>query len=254
MSKRRIYSRTMSRVSAGDGRTSGEGPKTREPPADNEPERNQGAAPVARSESVLVNRQIDRRAGSRRKIRMIRRLKLLTAFLILIIVFTAMGWILAWTKVRHLESEALQLDSDLRRTEIELEEVRAKLAQREIDVSNLVEERIPGLKKIKFNQLIDLNDEYLLNLTFSETGTEDDRVLEYHAVLRNETEGIVLPKIKIYLFDEYGVQVGMRAVERSQSTSLKNIAELSPGETRSYHSTVTLERGATPKFFMVHVE
>lgn len=201
-----------------------------------------------------MSRQVQRRASSRGKTKKILQLQVTIGVLILVLVGTAMGWILAWTKLQVLESEALQLDSELRRVQEESAQQRRQLVQREKDVVELVEKRIPGLKEIEYNKLIEANEQYLLNFTIAEFGTADDRSLEFIVLVKNETNGIVLPKIKIYLFDEFGLQAGVSRVEKRHATSRVDFAELSPGESRSYHTKLEIERGIVPRYYMMHVE
>jgi hypothetical protein len=203
---------------------------------------------------MLTDRAVARRARSRSKTKQIRNLKLLIAVLILALIATSMGWILAWSKMQIAEGEALALDADLRKMEREIDQGRERLAARESELVNLVEHRIPGLKPIETNKLLDINDKYVVNLTFSEAGTENASVLEYHTMLKNETAGIVLPKVTLYLFDEVGLQVGMNKLEKHNATTAAVLAELQPGETRSYHAELHVERNAEPKYYLLHVE
>jgi hypothetical protein len=213
-----------------------------------------GTASTIGKRTSFVDRQVARRARSRSKTRRIRHLRILAALLVVAVVVTAIGWILSWTRVQTLESEALHLDSQLRKAQGELETIRARLAERETEVRTLVEGRIPGLIEIQYNKLIDVNDRYVVNLTISEAGIEDDRHLEYHIVLKNDTSGIILPAVKIFLFDAFGLQIGVSSVERRHATSITDFAELSPGETRSYHAKLAVERDSTPKYYMLHVQ
>jgi hypothetical protein len=204
--------------------------------------------------STLVDRQVARRARSRSKTRKIRRLTLLAGILVVCLTGTIMGWIHAWTQTQTLESEALQLDSQLRRAQQELETIRQQLKDHEEAMLALVEDRIPGLTEVQYNELVDVNDRYVVNFTISEAGTEENRTLEYHALLKNETPNVILPKITIYLFDEAGIQVGMTSMDRRHATSPADFAELAPGEARSYHSTLAVERDKQPKYYLLHIE
>jgi hypothetical protein len=252
-----IYKRTTQRApspsTAGDAAASTP-PDPSVPAATQEHSRDSGAAPLIGQRSILTDRAVARRARSRSKSKQVHNLKLLIAALILIIIATSMGWILSWSKLQIAESEALALDADLRKMGQELDQVRDRLAARDSEFVALVEKRIPGLKPIELNKLLDINDKYVVNLTFSESGTEQASVFEYHTVLRNETAGIVLPEVTLYLFDELGLQVGVHKLEKHNATTAVVLAELRPGETRSYHAELHVERNAKPKYYLLHVE
>jgi hypothetical protein len=254
----RIYARTMrqavsddTRRAGGSGGDSSDGPG---PPPRSGQNESRGTAPTMTHHSTLVDRQVARRSRSRSKTKRIHQLTLLAVVLVLALIGAIMGWIQAWTQGQSLESEALQLDSQLRRAQQELEAARAALQEREVAMLALVEERIPGLTEIQYNTLVEVNDRYLVNFTISEAGTDQNRTLEYHALLKNETPNVVLPAITIYLFDEHGIQVGKSTVDRRHATSPADFAELGPGEARSYHSTLAVERDKQPKYYLLHIE
>lgn len=203
---------------------------------------------------MYVDRQVARRAHSRSKTKQIRRFKLLLGLLVLCLIGVSMQWILSAAKLDAAESDKLALDADLRRTEKTLEETRIRLEQRESELVDLVENRIPGLDVLEFNELIDTNNRYVLNVTFAQSGVKDQEGIEYHAMLRNETERMILPNVKIFLFDEFGLQVGVANLEKMNATRIPDMAELSPGETRSYHANIDIERNAVPKYYMIHVQ
>ena len=251
----RIYARTMRQAVSDDTRRAGgdssDGPAPHPRSGQSE---HRGTATTMSQRSTLIDRQVARRARSRSKTRRIHQLTLLVVVLVLALVGTVMGWIQAWTRGESLESEALQLDSQLRRAQVELETARAAVQEHEEAMLALVEERIPGLTEIQYNTLIEVNDRYLVNFTISEAGTDENRTLEYHALLKNETPNVVLPAITIYLFDEHGIQVGKSTVDRRHATSPADFAELAPGEARSYHATLAFERDKQPKFYLLHIE
>jgi len=213
-----------------------------------------GAAPLIGKRTLFVDRQVARRARARSKRKIIRRLKLLIAVLILCLIGLSMGWIVTAAKVDIVQADKLALDGELRRAEKMLEETRARLKQRESELVNLVENRVPGLQELVFNKLIDVNNRYLLNITFAESGLDADKGIEYHAMLKNETAGVILPDVTIYLFDEFGLQVGITKLERRNATRTADLAELAPGETRSYHATIEVDRDKPAKYYMIYVQ
>jgi hypothetical protein len=213
-----------------------------------------GAPPLIGKQTIFVERQVARRARARSKRKLIRRLKLLIGLLVLCLIGASMGWIVTSAKVDIVQDQKLTLDADLRRTEKALEEARVRLSQRESELVNLVENRIPGLQELVFNKLIDVNNRYLLNITFAQSGVDAENGIEYHAMLKNETAGVILPDVTIYLFDDFGLQAGITKLEKKDATRTADLAELAPGETRSYHATIEIDRDKPPKYYMIYVQ
>jgi hypothetical protein len=208
---------------------------------------------VGGTHTSLGEREIARRARARSKTKKIFRLKLLSAALGLALIGVSLGWILTAAKLEMVESEKMVLQADLRRTESLLEKARDRLKQREAELANAIQNRIPGLSVLEFNKLIDLNDKYVLNVIFADSGVGKEAFIEYHITLKNGTPGVVLPDVKIYLFDEFGLQVGITTLKKEDATRDVALAELTPGESRSYNAKIELERDAAPKYYMIYV-
>lgn len=251
-----IYKHTMNRAPSAESTEQGAGNGAASPGAvgADASRKDSGAQPLIDQRSLYVDRQVSRGSRSRSKAKKIRRLKILVALLTLGLVFVIMGWILAWAKLQKAEEKAGVLDADLRRMEIKMAEARVGAEKRESEMLSLMENRIPGLSEIVFNKLLDVNDQYLLNVTFSEVGVGEDKTLEFHAMLANYGSRMVLPQVKILLFNDSGLQVGMLKLERSHATGTVTLADLEPGETRSYHAQIPLELDAAPKYYLLDVK
>lgn len=251
-----IYNHTMHRAPSAESTEQGPGNGAASPGAAGADAsgKDSGAQPLIDQRTLYVDRQISRRGRSRSKAKRIRRLKILVALLILGLVFVIMGWILAWAKLQKAEEKAVVLDADLRRMEIKMAEARVGAEKREREMLSLMENRIPGLSEIVFNKLLDVNDQYLLNVTFSEVGVGEDKTLEYHAMLANYGSRMLLPQVKILLFNDFGLQVGMVKLAQSHATGTVLLADLEPGETRSYHARIPLEIDAAPKYYLLDVQ
>jgi hypothetical protein len=200
------------------------------------------------------DRQSSRHIASRSKTRKIRKLTALVALLLIALVTTSMGWILAWAKLELLESENLTLDVKLRQTSDQLQSFKARALERETALQAMVEKRIPGLLPLEYNKLFELNDKYVVSVTFTRSGVAESKAVEYHALLRNNSTNMIAPHVKIFLFDELGVQSGSAVIKKDDATGGVDIAELRPGETRSYNAKVQVDREAKPKFFLVQVD
>jgi hypothetical protein len=144
--------------------------------------------------------------------------------------------------------------ADLQKSQRLVEEERSRLEEKENALASLLDERLPGLHRIEYNKLVDVNDKYVLNVTFAKSGVEDSKFVEYHALLVNNTQWMLLPQVEIFLFDDVGIQVGGTKLDHDQATNNAALPELEPGETRSYHSRIEVERDAVPKYYALFVE
>jgi hypothetical protein len=204
--------------------------------------------------TMMVDRQVARRARSRSKTKKIRRLTATIVLLILALVGVSVGWIVSAAKLEQRTTDFLALDAELRNTQKELEETGARLEQQEREIADLVANRLPDLTPLEVNKLVELNDRYLLSITFAESGVGKDKGIEYHAMLQNETSKPILPRVKLYLFDRLGIQVGATSLRNEDSTRTVDLTDLMPGETRSYHADIDIERDSKPDYFIVHVK
>jgi hypothetical protein len=200
------------------------------------------------------DRQGSRHTASRSKTKKIHRLTALAALLAVALVVVSMGWIMAWAKLKKVESDALSLDVNLRQTGDQIQSLKAQLLEREAAVQAMVEKRIPGLSLLKFNKVIDLKDKYVANVRFTEAGTANAKAIEYHVILKNDTADLVSPKVKIFLFDQFGIETGFAKLKSPESADDPSSDELQPGETRSYTGKMDIERQAVSKFFLVQIE
>lgn len=209
---------------------------------------------VRRPSTRAGDSQIAHHIASRSKRRQIRRLKVTISILLVSLFVFAVGWVLAWATLKEARRELAQTELDLRKAERLLGTTQSLLAERERAIADLIENRIPGLRTFENNRLVEVDDRYLLSVTFSETGVAESKTLEYHAVLVNSGEDMVLPRVAITFFDDRGLQVGAVELQQSHATTSLGPAELEPGETRSYHSRIEMAREASPKYFKIHVE
>ena len=256
---RAIYKRTMHRTHA-RSKDSDSG-STTPPPSIPENEdtagssnRKQNSAQPLIGHTMYVDRQVARHAKSRSRRKQIRNLKIAIGILIVGMIVLATGWTFTRVKFQEEQQRSAAINTKLHKSQRLLGETKARLKDHEQKLTELVEGRLPGLSTIEYNKLVDINDQYLLNLTFSESGVAESKSLEYHAMLVNTSTRMVLPKVKIFFFDDLGLQVGAVEVKKDHATSDILLAEMEPGETRSYHSPITIERDAVPKYYTVFVE
>lgn len=251
-----IYKHTMNRPPSAETSEQDSGNGSAAPSPDAGSGRNDGDSAQSQigQRPLYVDRQVARRSRSRSKTKRIRQLKIVIGLLVMGLVLVIMGWILAWAKLQKAEELAATLDVDLRKTEAKMVEAQAAVEKREREIRSLMEGRIPGLTKIVFDRLLDIDDEYVRNITFTEAGVGEDKTLEYHAMLVNTSERLVQPKVTILVFNEFGLQVGMVRLEKGHATNAVALEELEPGETRSYHAQINAELDDAPAYYMLDIE
>lgn len=265
-----IYKRTMIRspsAAANGGNPSPDGcptlyPSTAaaapepEPEPEPEPDNADHRAPPpggSRNLYYATEHRFARRTRSHSKTKTLGLLYLTVGLLTLGLIAVSMAWLLVWTRLDDAEAEKLAMDANLRRISVDLQQTRARLEQRENELSALVEARIPGLAELVLNQLIGIDDRYVQNVTFFESGVADAKAIEYSVMLKNATEGMILPEVEIFLFDELGRQVGLAKLKKGDAITSAHLEELAPGESRSYHARIEVERGAVAKFYLIHI-
>jgi hypothetical protein len=189
-------------------------------------------------------------SSSRRKITRLRILALvLAAGMVASIVFSVM----LYFHTKRLRGGEAQLSVAQKQLEGDLAKARERITELNNDLRILLANRIPGVDELVFNRQIELNDQYVKNITFVKSGVGDDKTIEFSTVLHNGRTGPILPKVTIALFDESGLQTGGARLDKSQTITPADIPELQPGETRTYSAQVDLQRQTPSKYFVVEV-
>lgn len=214
-------------------------------------------AEASRSLAEPVYRRSRRRSdrtrsssSSRRKIRRLRVLAFtLAAGLVASIVFS----VVLYFHTQRIRNDEDRLTIEQRRLAGELAQAREKITELNNDLRILLANRIPGIDELAFDRQIELNDQYVKNITFVQSGLDDEKTIEFSAVLHNARTGPILPTVTIVLFDESGLQTGIARLDKSQTITPADIPELQPGETRTYSSQIDLSRQTPSKYFVVEV-
>ena len=116
------------------------------------------------------------------------------------------------------------------------------------EIQELTLKRLPGLIKLKYDEVIKIDKHYTKNIVFTRTGKNGAHLYEYKVVLENH-ESALQPALKIILFDRNGVQVGMS--ELSKDSEHGGILRLDQDEVRSHYAIVKLPDNAEPEYFQV---
>ncbi len=188
------------------------------------------------------------RSSSRKKIK---QLKVINGILIGLIVVIMIFMILNAAKSTHRASINNQLSIKLNKQENILEQANQKIATMEEDLKTLVTGRIPNLRPLEFDESITIDHEYLHNIIFTLTGIGKNKSYEYRVVVKNDALNAVQPSVKIFLFDELGIQAGITTLSKEDATSEVEFEALQPGETRAFSSVIPLARDADPKYFLI---
>ena len=139
------------------------------------------------------------------------------------------------------------------RQERELKELRPMVERLEKQVADLVQQRIPGLHPLVFDQLISIDQQYVRNIIFTLIGKEENRQYEYKLTMKNNGLTAVHPIVKILFFDQLGIQVANSVIGVDEHGD-PTLDVLERGEVRSYTKTIDLSDGHQARYFMVMVD
>lgn len=201
-----------------------------------------------------IDYSINRRKQSQSIYRWSRRSKLLlvgVGFSLITIFFLILFF---GIRVYSLNKENESLRENLKYSEKELNLLKPEVLQLREDLKALVENRIPRLKKLEYDKVIPLDAEYLKNIVFTLTKDGQKQYYEYKLVMENNTPFVIWPELKIYFFDELGIQVGVEEIGTSKETlSAEGKHSLGSGEVRSHSSRISLSEDEAPVYFMIRV-
>lgn len=162
--------------------------------------------------------------------------------------------IFSWLQVARKSSEQHQAMLDLRKQEVLVKNLTEELGTIQNERDILVQERIPGLIPLTYDETINIDNEYVRNIIFTLAKTGKKNIYEYRLVLHNNTLSIARPKARIILFSDIGIQVGMAQIEQSDaSTETDARTALDPGEVRSYTAAIDLVRDEEPSYFILDI-
>ena len=174
---------------------------------------------------------------------------LLAGISILFLVIYVYTWFYIDGKSREYEQMLLQLrkhEKTLAVTSRELETVK-----KERDA--LVQKRIPGLLPLTYDQTINVDNQYIRNIIFTQVKNGKKKSYEYRLVVHNDSLSVIHPEIQILLFNDVGIQIGAATVEfRDPSTGIVHPV-LDPGEVRSHTAVIKLLRDAEPRYFLLDI-
>lgn len=176
------------------------------------------------------------------------------AVLSVALMVTTFGWIAMSMKNAATEDRFHQYQLSSRQVIAESDNQAAAVERLEAEKEILVRGVIPGLRLLEFDSTISIDDQYVRNIGFTLTGTNQSKNYEYRIVLHNDSLNVVAPAVTVFLFDDRGIQVGTTVLSKIDATSKVEFNTLQPNETRSYTGRIGLNIQSDPKYFMVHVK
>ena len=157
-----------------------------------------------------------------------------------------------WLNSSNDSSEYHQAILDLRKQEAVTKDLAAELEKVKGERDVLVQERIPGLIPLRYDEAINVDNKYVRNIIFTLAKSGKKDIHEYRLVLHNNTLTVARPRAEIILFSDIGVQIGMAQIEQSDATTeADGRASLDPGEVRSYTAAIDLIRNEKPSYFLL---
>ncbi len=187
--------------------------------------------------------------GSSRAHSWSRRSKLLLLLILVLVLIDFFTALLLGTQVYTLNRQNQTLRSSLAQTEEKLQQVTPELQKLRVDLEELIRGKLPRLRKLEYDRVLSLDDQYLKNITFTEIVNRDRRNHEYKLVVQNNTSAPLWPEIQLLVFNELGIQVGNAEIGTRQPNALK-AGSLGVGEVRSYTASMDLaDKAATPDLF-----
>jgi len=211
------------------------------------------AQPITRPRVSRRHSRSHRSSGSSEQKRKLKRMMFVVVVLLVTLVGLSVATVVIFFKMQQYYGDARQSTLELRQAEGELARAREKVTEMNNDLRILLANRIPGVAELITNRQIDINDQYVRNITFVRSGVGDAKTIEFSTVLENTRTGPILPKVDIVLFDASGLQTGAVRLDREQTVSPVDIPEMQPGETRTYSGQVELQRQTPSKYFVVDV-
>ena len=157
-----------------------------------------------------------------------------------------------WLNSNNDSSERHQALLDLRKQEAIAKNLAAELETVKNERDILVQQRIPGLTPLRYDEAINVDNKYVRNIIFTLAKTGKKKIHEYRLVLHNNTLAIAHPKAQIILFNDTGIQIGMAQIEQTDATTeMDGRSALDPGEVRSYTAAIDLIRDEEPSYFIL---
>ena len=153
----------------------------------------------------------------------------------------------------QLNEHQAMLERDIDALRLKLSSAETLSRQLLSDMNALVESRLPGLRPLQFDTIIQISEQYIKNVIFAVSRDGQNTKYEYRFVLFNPKITPVFPRMKLHLFNDRGLQVGGADVTLTGTASEGRVRSLGPGEIRSYNGSAEVFSGSEPTYFMLDI-
>ena len=167
----------------------------------------------------------------------------LSLALLVMIVVLFISFVYAGSRIEELSNRVSAVQEKLFLKEKEIEELKSNLSQSNKQLQALINGRLPSVIKLEPDKVLAVNNDLIKNIVFTVVTQDGAKQYEYKLVVENQSRRIIIPKFRLLIFDQYGVQIGIDQVLTGE--------ELSPGESRSYSSRVDFFMKEAPAYFQV---
>lgn len=117
--------------------------------------------------------------------------------------------------------------------------------------AELVENRLPGLRQLKFGEIIEKPAEHVESVLITRSNAYEGDRYEYLLIVKNRSHEFISPEFKLLLFNASGYQVGSATVGGTGASARRGKAMLKPGETRSYTGVLAVDSEEPPPYLLV---
>ena len=180
------------------------------------------------------------------------RLRRYKTFLTVLSLLFLIALFFMWLSSNKDSSEHDRAMLDLRKQEAIARNLATELETVKGERDILVQQRIPGLIPLRYDETINIDNQYVRNIIFTLAKSGKKNIYEYRLVLHNNTLAVARPKAEIILFNDIGIQIGIAQIEQSDATTeINGRAALDPGEVRSYTAAINLIRDEEPSYFLL---
>lgn len=151
--------------------------------------------------------------------------------------------IFSGARIEHLSSENSALNAELFQVKQELAKVMPELQEARKELANVTKGRLPHLHELVPDKVLKVESGYVKNIVFTVLRQNGQTRYEYRVVMENASDSLVRPDVRVFVFDQRGIQVGMGEItDRS---------DMVPGESRSYSSIIERFMDEEPRYFYV---
>lgn len=171
-----------------------------------------------------------------------RRLALILALSISLLALFLLA-IFSVVRINGLVRENAVLQDELAKVRQELNQAGPELEQSRKTASEMTKGRLPHLRDLEPDKVLQINDTYLKNIVFTVLNQDGIKSHEYKLVMENSTARTIHPEVRILVFDRYGVQIG--------GDEVASRADIAPGESRSHSSVINRFIDEEPRYFYI---